>query len=109
MRPVVKRLKLVLSLILTLCKLQSINIGKEVITTIIILDSISTDNLIIVAIMQPINKPVHRQHNGKQKDPICGARSGRPLQRGALPNSFFILSIIILTTTKTETSKNHSY
>ena len=69
MRPVVKRLKLVLSLIPTLCKLQSTNIGKDEIIAIRILDSISTDNLIIVAIIHPTNNPVHRQHNGNTNVP----------------------------------------
>ena len=27
-----------------------------------------------------------RQHIGKQNPPICGAVSGRPLQKGSLPN-----------------------
>lgn len=28
---------------------------------------------------------VHLQHNGKQNEPMCGARSEWPLHRGSLP------------------------
>jgi hypothetical protein len=83
--PVTKRRRLVLSLILTRCKVQSTNSGRQAKIGMIGHDGGDISDLRIVAITQPTNSPTQRQHNGNTKSPIFGARSARKLQRGTFP------------------------
>lgn len=65
--------------------LQSTARGIQVMMGIIGRDGMQKFIRIIVAIVHPINNPTQRQHSGKTKELIFGARSARKLQSGTLP------------------------